>query len=124
MYTKVSNCKSACSQQLLCFNPTTVLVILLLGLWLLLGCDNSQDCFAECKVASLMLVDLRRQNLMFKRFTFVQWALHEIINTSHRLVVEKPKTIINIIFPCLKLLRIQNYHSKEEREGVIPFINI
>ena len=114
----------SCSQRLLSLNPTTVLVILLLGLWLLLGCDNSQDYFAEYKVASLMLVDLRRQNLMFKRFTFVQWALHEIINTSHRLVVEKPKTIIHIIFPCLKLLRIQNYHSKEEREGVIPFINI
>ena len=28
------------SQQLLCLNPTTVMVVLLLGLWLLLGCDN------------------------------------------------------------------------------------
>ena len=28
------------SQQLLCLNPTTVMV-LLLGLWLLLGCDNN-----------------------------------------------------------------------------------
>ena len=27
-------------QRLLCLNPTTVLVVLLLGLWLLLGCDN------------------------------------------------------------------------------------
>ena len=29
------------SQQLLSLNPTTVMVILLLGLWFLLGCDNS-----------------------------------------------------------------------------------
>ena len=28
-------------QRLLSLNPTTVLVVLLLGLWLLLGCDNS-----------------------------------------------------------------------------------
>ena len=28
------------SQRLLCLNPTTVKVVLLLGLWLLLGCDN------------------------------------------------------------------------------------
>ena len=30
------------SQQLLCLNPTTIIVVLLLGLWLLLGCDNIQ----------------------------------------------------------------------------------
>ena len=30
------------SQQLLCLNPTTVMVVLLFGLWLLLGCDNIQ----------------------------------------------------------------------------------
>ena len=29
-----------CSQRLLSLNPTTVMVVLLLGLWLLLGCDN------------------------------------------------------------------------------------
>ena len=29
------------SQQLLSLNPTTVLVVLLLRLWLLLGCDNT-----------------------------------------------------------------------------------
>ena len=29
------------SQRLLCLNPTTVMVVLLLGLWLLLGCDNT-----------------------------------------------------------------------------------
>ena len=28
------------SQRLLSLNPTTVMVVLLLGLWLLLGCDN------------------------------------------------------------------------------------
>ena len=28
------------SQQLLSLNPTTVNVVLFLGLWLLLGCDN------------------------------------------------------------------------------------
>ena len=32
------------SQQLLCLNPTTVTVVLLLGLWLLLGCDNFEVC--------------------------------------------------------------------------------
>ena len=31
------------SQWLLCLNPTTVIVVLLLGLWLLLGCDNTSD---------------------------------------------------------------------------------
>ena len=29
-----------CSQRLLSLNPTAVIVVLLLGLWLLLGCDN------------------------------------------------------------------------------------
>ena len=29
------------SEQLLSLNPATVMVVLLLGLWLLLGCDNS-----------------------------------------------------------------------------------
>ena len=28
------------SQRLLSLNPTTVIVVLLMGLWLLLGCDN------------------------------------------------------------------------------------
>ena len=28
-------------QRILCLNPTTVLVVLLLGSWLLLGCDNN-----------------------------------------------------------------------------------
>ena len=31
------------SQRLLSLNPTTVLVVLLLGLWLLLGCDNNDE---------------------------------------------------------------------------------
>ena len=30
------------SQRLLSLNPTTVMVVLLLGLWLLLGCDNKK----------------------------------------------------------------------------------
>ena len=30
-----------CSQRLLCLNPTTVMVVLLLGLWLLLDCDDA-----------------------------------------------------------------------------------
>ena len=34
------------SQRLLCLNPTTVMVVLLLGLWLLLGCDN-KTCFMQ-----------------------------------------------------------------------------
>jgi len=31
------------SQRLLSLNPTTVIVVLLLGLWLLLGCDNKEN---------------------------------------------------------------------------------
>ena len=31
-----------CSQRVLCINPNTVMVVLLMGLWLLLGCDNDQ----------------------------------------------------------------------------------
>ena len=31
------------SQRLLCLNPTTHMAVLLLGLWLLLGCDNKLD---------------------------------------------------------------------------------
>ena len=30
-----------CSQRLLSLHPTTVMVVLLLGLWLLLGCDKN-----------------------------------------------------------------------------------
>ena len=37
------------SQRLLSLNPTTVMVVLLLGLWLLLGCDNDQGrCTGLC----------------------------------------------------------------------------
>ena len=32
-------------QRLHCLNPTTVSVVLLLGLWLLLGCDNYKKCY-------------------------------------------------------------------------------
>ena len=32
---------SGVSKRLLCLNPTTVLVVLLLGFWLLLGCENT-----------------------------------------------------------------------------------
>ena len=35
------------SQLLLCFTPTAVLFVLLLGLWLLLGCDNNQLIFTR-----------------------------------------------------------------------------
>ena len=33
------------SQRLLSLNPTTVMVVLLLGLWLLLGCDKNQGVY-------------------------------------------------------------------------------
>ena len=36
----LSLCGSGGSQRLLSLNPTTAMVVLLLGLWLLLGCDN------------------------------------------------------------------------------------
>ena len=35
------------SQRLLSLNPTTVLVVLLLALWLLLGCDNKGSFLRE-----------------------------------------------------------------------------
>ena len=41
------------SQQLLCLNPTTVMVVLLLGLGLLLGCDNIEHkitCIIRCSL--------------------------------------------------------------------------
>ena len=41
------------SQRLLCLNPTTVMVVLLLGLWLLLGCDNRFFNFAFIDKISL-----------------------------------------------------------------------
>ena len=45
------------SQRLLSLNPTTVLVVLLLGLWLLLGCDNS-----SCGVTSTVMTMAPRKN--------------------------------------------------------------
>ena len=36
------------SQRLLCLNPNTVLVVLLLGLWLLLGCHNYSILRLKC----------------------------------------------------------------------------
>ena len=33
------------AQQLLSLNPTIIMVVLLLGFWLLLGCDNSSVAF-------------------------------------------------------------------------------
>ena len=45
------------SQQLLSLNPTTVIVVLLLGLWLLLGCDNI-DLFKLLKIHIMMKIGL------------------------------------------------------------------
>ena len=42
------------SQQLLCLNPTTVMVVLLLGLWLLLGCDNPNTIYVDDAVEKAM----------------------------------------------------------------------
>ena len=55
-----------CSQQLLCLNPTTVLVVLLLGLWLLLGCDNNPCVPSSAPVCYqyFLLIDL---DFIFKR---------------------------------------------------------
>ena len=46
------------SQRVLSLNPTTVMVVLLLGLWLLLGCDKNVRvdliaCFRQWKVTSI-----------------------------------------------------------------------
>ena len=45
-----------CSQQLLCFNPSTVMVVLLLGLWLLMGCDNYPNYSYGCFVVVVVVV--------------------------------------------------------------------
>ena len=47
------------SQRLLCLNLSTVMVVLLLGLWLLLGCDN-----IAYPVKSLIILLLNSNNLM------------------------------------------------------------
>ena len=46
------------SQRLLSLNPTTVMFVLLLGLWLFLGCDNFFIPFSSYKVAILQDIDL------------------------------------------------------------------
>ena len=46
------------SQRLLSLNPTTVMVVLLLGLWLLLGCDNIFQPYTS-RLFSASLVKLR-----------------------------------------------------------------
>ena len=43
------------SQRLLCLNPTTVMVVLLLGLWLLLGCDNNVDAEYRKSIGDIIL---------------------------------------------------------------------
>ena len=45
-------------QQLLSLNPTTVFVVLLLGLWLLLGCDNIEVCKQTIKNCEVLLCEL------------------------------------------------------------------
>ena len=42
------------SQRLLSLNPTTVLVVLLLELWLLLGCDNAKIWFNRLIITFLL----------------------------------------------------------------------
>ena len=44
------------SQRLLSLNPTTVMVVLLLGLWLLLGCDNNPNSSYGCFVVRVVVV--------------------------------------------------------------------
>ena len=45
---------------LLCFNPTTVMVVLMFGLWLLFGCDNNP---------SLLVRALKMDLLQYVNFT-------------------------------------------------------
>ena len=45
-----------CSQRLLSLNPTTVMVVLLLGLWLLMGCDNHPNYIYGCFVVVVVVV--------------------------------------------------------------------
>ena len=45
------------SQRLLSLNPTTVMVVLLLGLWLLLGCDNMITRSFNCVVVRIVVED-------------------------------------------------------------------
>ena len=46
------------SQRLLGLNPTTVMVVLLLGLSLVLGCDNNATCVAPTDQLKLVLAQL------------------------------------------------------------------
>ena len=60
------------SQRLLSLNPTTVMVVLLLGLWLLLGCDNTdvskEYCLNEDDLNNKVNVEVRNRSRNIKQF--------------------------------------------------------
>ena len=68
------------SQRLLSLNPTKVMVVLLLGLWLLLGCDNMKGkCLEDLKRKSMFthklvvnfVVALEYSNISSSYFAFL-----------------------------------------------------
>ena len=84
-----------CSQRLLSLNPTTVMVVLLLGLGLLLGCDNSFSLF-------LNFYDVSSLSCSHSRI--IQYFIESFLCNLHN----------HIIFNSLHLFSIGQYKGRRE----------
>ena len=83
------------SQRLLSLNPTTVMVVLLLGLGLLLGCDNSFSLF-------LNFYDVSSLSCSHSRI--IQYFIESFLCNLHN----------HIIFNSLHLFSIGQYKGRRE----------
>ena len=84
------------SQWLLCLIPTTVMVVLLLGLGLLLGCDNSFSLFLNFYDVS---------SLSCRHSRIIQYFIESFLCNLHN----------HIIFNSLHLFSIGQYKGRREQ---------
>ena len=64
------------SQRLLCLNPTTVMVVSLLGFELLLGCDN-------CKLDMILLMSLAQLSFNLFVWVLLGWRTGDYFKLGH-----------------------------------------
>ena len=93
------------SQRLLCLNPTTVMVVLLLGLWLLLGCDNYFTPTSDALFLGLRRVGFKTYQAQTMRF--IPWHARQklicicrndhddFVSVSTQIVLLKLITLVN-----------------------------
>ena len=103
------------SQRLLSINPTTVIVVLLLGLWLLLGCDNSYGYTREDELFDRVVDDYNKKNLTERMAEFQFYQTVEAVRYLHSRQVCLRKPELDLLADDVKcqrpLTRVSDHDS-------------